>query len=185
MCACVHVFHLLYFATIRYILMGGTLPICPLGFSLVISVQYSIRRLLTIFYYICRCVSFGVASVDARIGWLTVGGHVHVAVVLCVMCGLGMHVFYFWLCIFAGWEYACLYIMTGWSPVMDDSIDACLHICVFSVLLLYYYYDCVQVYNFGAVTNNHLQDIISLKVLEHDVEHKQVRETYLVVAVCV
>ena len=40
-------------------------------------------------------------------------------------------------------------------------------------------------YNFGAMTNYRLQDIISLRVLEHDVEHKQVRKTYLVAAVCV
>ena len=32
-----------------------------------------------------------------------------------------------------GSMYACLYMMTGWSPVMDDSIDA----CVFRVFLLY------------------------------------------------
>ena len=25
----------------------------------------------------------------------------------------------------------------GWSPVMDDSIDACMFVCVFSVFLLY------------------------------------------------
>ena len=57
-------------------------------------------------------------------------------VVCYVLCGLG-HVFYFWLCIIAGWEYVCMYMMTGWSPVMDDSIDVCMFVCAFSVFLLY------------------------------------------------
>ena len=39
--------------------------------------------------------------------------------------------------------------------------------------------------NFGAQSNNRLQDVVSLKVLEHNEEHKQVRETYLVAVVCV
>ena len=39
--------------------------------------------------------------------------------------------------------------------------------------------------NFGAQSNNCLQDVVSLKVLEHDEEHKQVHETYLVAALCV
>ena len=79
-----------------------------------------------------------------------------------------------------------MYMMTGWSPGMDDSIDACMHVCVFSVFLLYIIIITVlQDNNFGAMTNHRLQDIISLKVLEHDVEHKQVCETYLVAAVCV
>ena len=43
----------------------------------------------------------------------------------------------------------------------------------------------VQGYNFGALTNDRLQGVISLKVLEHDEEHKQVHKTYLVAAVCV
>ena len=43
----------------------------------------------------------------------------------------------------------------------------------------------VQGCNFGALTNNRVQSVISLKVLEHDEEHKQVHETYLVTAVCV
>ena len=32
----------------------------------------------------------------------------------------------------------------------------------------------VQGCNFGALSNNRLQDVISLKVLEHDEEHKKV-----------
>ena len=32
----------------------------------------------------------------------------------------------------------------------------------------------VQGYNFGAMTNDRLQGVISLKVLEHDEEHEQV-----------
>ena len=43
----------------------------------------------------------------------------------------------------------------------------------------------VQGYNFGAMTNDRLQGVISLKVLEHDEEHEQVHDTYLVAAVCV
>ena len=43
----------------------------------------------------------------------------------------------------------------------------------------------VQDCNFRSQFNNHLQDVISLKFLEHDEEHKQVHETYLVTAVCV
>ena len=58
---------------IRHIPVGGKLPMCQLDLSVVISYQYSIRRLLTVFYYICRCVTVGVAGVDAWIGWLTAG----------------------------------------------------------------------------------------------------------------
>ena len=96
-CACVS---FLIFSTIQYIPMGGKLPICQLGLSLVISDQYSIRRLLTVFYYICRCVSFGVAGVDARIGWLTAGGHV--LWICCVLRAVwvGDACVYFWLCIY-------------------------------------------------------------------------------------
>ena len=43
----------------------------------------------------------------------------------------------------------------------------------------------VHGYNFGAMTNDRLQGVISLKVLEHDEEHEQVHDTYLVAAVCV
>ena len=43
----------------------------------------------------------------------------------------------------------------------------------------------VQGYNFGAMTNDSVQGVISLKVLEHDEEHEQVHDTYLVAAVCV
>ena len=31
-------------------------------------------------------------GVDARTGWLIAGGHVHVGVRCCVLCGLGMYV---------------------------------------------------------------------------------------------
>ena len=59
-------------------------------------------------------------------------------VMCCTVCCVGWgHVFYFWPCIIAGWEYARMYMMMGWSPGMDDSIDACMHVCVFSVFLLY------------------------------------------------
>ena len=43
----------------------------------------------------------------------------------------------------------------------------------------------VQGCSFGALANNRLQHVISLKVPEHDKEHKQVHETYLVAVVCV
>ena len=70
---------------------------------------------------------------------------------------------------------------------MDDSIDACMFVNVFSVFLLYIIIiiTIVQVCNFGAMTNHRLLDIISLKVTEHDVERNQVCETYLVAVVCV
>ena len=42
----------------------------------------------------------------------------------------------------------------------------------------------VQGYNFGGMTNDRLQVVISLKVLDHDEEHEQVHDTYLVAAVC-
>ena len=118
-------------STIRYIPVGGKLPMCQLGLSFVISDQYSIRRLLTVFYYICRCVPFGVAGVEARIGWLTVGGHVLCAV-WAGMCFIPGYVYLRVGCIFA-----CFYMMTGWSPALDDSIDACMFVCVFSVFPLY------------------------------------------------
>ena len=37
--------------------------------------------------------------------------------------------------------------------------------------------------NFGAMANNCLQGVISLRVPEHDVERKQVHKMYLVAAV--
>ena len=43
----------------------------------------------------------------------------------------------------------------------------------------------VQGCNLGAQSNNRLQDVTCLKVLEHDEEHKQVHEGYLVASVCV
>ena len=50
-----------------------------------------------------------------------------------------------------------------------------MHVCVFSVfppyiIIITVLQDC----NFGAMTNHRLQDIISLKVPEHDVELVQV-----------
>ena len=64
-----------------------------------------------------------------------------------------------------------MYMMTGWSPGIYDSMYVCMHVCVFSVFPHYIIIiNVVQDYNFGAVTNHHLQGIISLKVLEHDEE---------------
>ena len=89
--------------------------------------------------------------------------------VYCVLCGLG---FILLLAMYiAGWEYACMYMMTGWSPGMYYSMYVCMHVCVFSVFSHYIIIITVlQDYNFGAMTNHRLQGIISLKVLEYDVE---------------
>ena len=69
LCACVPFSHLL----LRYgiFLVGGKLPMCQLGLSVVISDQYSIRRLLTIFYYICRWVP--VSGGRRRADWMADG----------------------------------------------------------------------------------------------------------------
>ena len=85
----------------------------------------------------------------------------------------------------AGWKYACMYMMTGRSPGMYELMYVCMHVCVFSVFPYYIIIiTVVHDYNFGAMTNHRLQGIISLKVPEHDVERNQVREIYLVAAVC-
>ena len=70
---------------------------------------------------------------------------------------------------------------------MYDSMFVCMHVYVFSMILLYIIIvvTILQGFNFGAMTNHRLQGIVSLNVLKHDVEHKQVCETYLVAAVCV
>ena len=109
-------------------------------------------------------------------------GHVHDDMVCCVgwACVLLLVVY------IAGWVYACMYMMTGWSPGMYYLAYGCMHVCVFSMFLhRIIIITVMQGYNFGAMSNRHLQRIISLKVPEHDVERKQVRETYLVAAVCV
>ena len=50
-----------------------------------------------------------------------------------------------------GLEYACMYMMTGWSPNMYDSMYVCMHVCVFSVFPHYIILiTVVQDYNFGA-----------------------------------
>ena len=64
-----------------------------LGLLLVISDQYLIRRLLTIFYYICRCALVRVADVGGWIRWLIAGGHVY-DVMLFLGYGI-MHVYVF------------------------------------------------------------------------------------------
>ena len=69
---------------------------------------------------------------------------------------------------------------------MYDLMSICRHVCVSSVFPLYIIVITVlQDYNFGVMTNHRLQRIISLKVPEHDVEHKKVHKIYMVVAVCV
>ena len=66
------------------------------------------------------------------------------------------------------------------------SFDVCMHVCVLSVFPHHIIIITVMLgYNFGAMTNHCLQGIISFKVPEHDEERKQVRETYLVAAICV
>ena len=60
----------------------------------------------------------------------------------------------------------------------------CLCVSCSVVLVIAFINIVVQGYNFGAMTNDLLQGVISLKVLEHDEEHKQVHDTYLVAAVC-
>ena len=60
----------------------------------------------------------------------------------------------------------------------------CLCVPCSVVLVIAFINIVVQGYNFGAMTNDRLQGVISLKVLEHDEEHEQVHDTYLVAAVC-
>ena len=78
------------------------------------------------------------------------------------------------------WDGLCgMYMMTGESPGMYY------YNVVFSVFPHYIIIiNVVQGCSFGATSNHRLQGIISLKVPEHDEECKQLRETYLVVAVC-
>ena len=65
---------------------------------------------------------------------------------------------------------------------MSHDVCLCVPCSVLSALVIIVAMQCC---NFGAQSNNRLQDVVSLKVLEHDEEHKQVHETYLVAAVCV
>ena len=58
----------------------------------------------------------------------------------------------------------------------------CLRVPCSVVLVITFINIVVQGYNFGAMTNDHLQGV-SLKVLEHDEEHEQVHDTYLVLCV--
>ena len=65
----------------------------------------------------------------------------------------------------------CMYIMAGWSPVMYDLM----HVCMLACLECYFMpivITVVQGCNFGAMANDHLQGVISLKVPKHDEEHK-------------
>ena len=55
----------------------------------------------------------------------------------------------------------------------------CLCVPCSVVLVIAFINIVVQGYNFGAMTNDRLQGVISLKVLEHDEEHEQVHDTYL------
>ena len=56
---------------------------------------------------------------------------------------------------------------------MYYSMYVCTHVCVFSMFPHYIIIiTVVQDYNFGATTDHRLLGIISLKVPEHDVEHK-------------
>ena len=51
-----------------------------------------------------------------------------------VLCAMRVgDVCYIWLCIIAGWEHACVYMMTGWSSSMYDLMSVYMHVCVFSV----------------------------------------------------
>ena len=59
----------------------------------------------------------------------------------------------------------------------------CLCVPCSVVLVIAFINIVVQGYNFGAMTNDRLQGV-SLIVLEHDEEHEQVHDTYLVAAVC-
>ena len=59
----------------------------------------------------------------------------------------------------------------------------CLCVPCSVVLVIAFINIVVQGYNFGVMTNDRLQGV-SLKVLEHDEEHEQVHDTYLVAAVC-
>ena len=63
--------------------------------------------------------------------------------------------------------------------------DVCMHVCDLQYCVIAIVIIVVQGCNFGALANNRLHSVTSLKVPEHDEEHKQVHETYLVAAVCV
>ena len=59
----------------------------------------------------------------------------------------------------------------------------CLCVPCSVVLVIAFINIVVQGYNFGAMTTERLHGV-SLKVLEHDEEHEQVHDTYLIAAVC-
>ena len=60
----------------------------------------------------------------------------------------------------------------------------CLCVPCSVVLVIAFINIVVHSYNFGALTNDRREGVICLKVVEHDEEHKQVHNTYLVAAVC-
>ena len=63
--------------------------------------------------------------------------------------------------------------------------DHVVYVCHVFVYCFPYDYNCCRVDKLCGMTNILFAGLISLKVLEHDVEHCQVHKTYLVVAVCV
>ena len=70
------------------------------------------------------------AGIDARIGWLTTGKHVHVDMVCCVLCGLGMCFISGYVLLRDGSMYACMYVYDdGLEPeyvLFDVHMYACL-----------------------------------------------------------
>ena len=63
--------------------------------------------------------------------------------------------------------------------------DDMVYVCYALVYCFPYDYNCCRINKLWGMTNISFARLISLRVPEHDVKHKQVRETYLVAAVCV
>ena len=57
--------------------------------------------------------------------------------ICCCVWGYGILLEYMYDVYFAVWGYACMYMMTGWSSGMYDLMSVCMHVCVFSMFMLY------------------------------------------------
>ena len=121
-----------------FLLCSGTLhvgcmqPICQFCVLLVILDQYSIRRVLTIFLYICKCILVREAGVGGWIRRLMAGRACGCMLAFWVIgfCMYNLCVTYVYFC---GMGFACMYMTTGWSPVMYIMMYVCMHVGMFSV----------------------------------------------------
>ena len=129
---------MLFFYMFHYIHRGLLEnPSASLIYWVAISDQFRLLSILTVFLYICRYVSIGVAGVGGRIRWLTATGHMCWWQGLCLCIACVYFISWIWSCCIdmrvmgytmyvselmylrvLGWVYVCM--MMGWSPMLYD-----------------------------------------------------------------